>query len=92
MKKAFMKRLLAVFLAASAIFLFSGSYAPANERRALHMRQDVSRLEAKYLVPIGRTAGIKIYAGGVMVVEFAAIKTENGELSPAQSAGSKSEI
>lgn len=89
LKKAFMKRLLAVFLAASAIFLFSGSYAPANGAAAPAYAADVSRLEAKYLVPIGRTAGIKIYAGGVMVVEFAAIKTENGELSPAQECGLK---
>ena len=84
-----MKRLLAVFLAASAIFLFSGSYATANGAAAPAYAADVSRLEAKYLVPIGRTAGIKIYAGGVMVVEFAAIKTENGELSPAQECGLK---
>lgn len=89
LKKAFMKRLLAVFLAASAIFLFSGSYATANGAAAPAYAADVSRLEAKYLVPIGRTAGIKIYAGGVMVVEFAAIKTENGELSPAQECGLK---
>jgi len=48
-----------------------------------------SQLDADYLVPIGRTAGIKIYAGGILIVEFSEYETEAGLLSPARDGGLK---
>lgn len=39
------------------------------------------------LVPIGRTAGIKLFAEGVIVVETTEIETQNGKASPARDAG-----
>lgn len=44
-------------------------------------------LEAAELVPIGRTAGIKLYADGVIVTDFSEIRTPNGYASPAKRAG-----
>ena len=46
-------------------------------------------LDADALVPIGRTAGIKIYADGVIVTDFSQLHTANGYESPAQAAGLK---
>ncbi len=46
-----------------------------------------SRLEAQSLVPIGRTAGIKMYAGGVIVTELSDVQTSSGTVCPAKAAG-----
>lgn len=44
-------------------------------------------LNVKTLVPVGRTAGIKILAGGCVIVGTTAIQTESGEVYPAEDAG-----
>ena len=44
-------------------------------------------LEADELVPIGRTAGIKLYADGVIVTDFSELRTPDGYDSPARRAG-----
>ncbi len=84
-----LKRLLAAISVVSSIFLLSGSFF--SERGAVKPAAytEAARLDAGYLVPVGRTAGIKIYAGGVVVVEYADIKTASGERSPARDCGLK---
>lgn len=43
----------------------------------------------KELVPIGRTAGIKLFSDGVLIVGISKIVTDKGEISPADAAGLK---
>ena len=43
----------------------------------------------RYLVPVGRTVGIKLFARGVMVVGLTDVATETGSCSPAKSCGLK---
>ena len=39
------------------------------------------------LVPVGRTAGIKLFAPGVIVVEISEVETQNGKVCPAKDGG-----
>ncbi len=41
----------------------------------------------RYLVPVGQTVGIKLFARGVMVVGLSEVNTEQGACSPAESCG-----
>lgn len=41
------------------------------------------------LVPVGRTAGIKLFADGVLIVGISRVMTDRGEVSPAEEAGIK---
>lgn len=43
----------------------------------------------KVLVPIGRTAGIRMFSDGVLIVGISKISTDKGEKSPADDAGLK---
>ncbi len=43
----------------------------------------------RYLVPVGRTVGIKLFARGVMVVGLSDVTTETGSCSPAKDCGLK---
>lgn len=45
--------------------------------------------ETRYLVPVGRTVGIKLFARGVMVVGLSDVATEEGNSSPAKECGLK---
>ncbi|MCD8342016.1 MAG: SpoIVB peptidase [Clostridiales bacterium] len=42
-----------------------------------------------YLVPVGRTVGIKLFSHGVLVVGFSEVEGEAGPVSPAQDCGLK---
>ena len=43
----------------------------------------------RYLVPVGQTVGIKLFARGVMVVGLSEVNTQDGTCSPAQACGLK---
>ncbi|MCI5811451.1 MAG: SpoIVB peptidase [Clostridiales bacterium] len=45
------------------------------------------RLEADYLVPVGRTVGIKIRSGGVIITALSTVETTDGTACPAKEAG-----
>jgi stage IV sporulation protein B len=45
--------------------------------------------ERKMVIPIGSTAGIKMFSDGVLIVGISKIMTEKGEVSPASDAGLK---
>ena len=49
-----------------------------------------SILYPKEVVPIGRTAGIRMFSDGVLIVGISKISTDSGEKSPAGEAGMKS--
>ena len=44
-------------------------------------------LEATQLVPVGSTVGIELDSKGVTVVDFCAVKTADGEITPAEAGG-----
>ncbi len=43
--------------------------------------------DTRYVYPMGRTVGIKLFSEGVLVVGFSEIKTEQGSASPAKTCG-----
>ncbi len=54
---------------------------------AVPMWMPVAALEAEQLVPIGRTAGIKLYVDGVFITRLTPVETASGSVSPAEKAG-----
>ena len=70
------RALLRYFCAAAAVIVVLGSVFSASAA-TLHDR----------LVPIGKTAGIKLFADGVIVVETTEVETEKGKVTPAKNAG-----
>ena len=87
-KHAF-RRLAGTALAVLTAFLLASP--PVIPAAAVETSSPVScrpvRLEADYLVPVGRTAGIKIRAGGVIITELSTVETPDGTACPAKDAG-----
>ena len=80
MKLTFFSRL-AVALMAFALILPSSALA-AGEGGEVMAGDGV-----RYLAPIGRTVGIKLFSEGVLVIGLSDIKTEEGNSSPAKACG-----
>jgi stage IV sporulation protein B len=82
----------ALFFMLAAAVLFTGSgvtcgdYAePGRDLDALAV--GASARGQRWVVPLGRTVGIKLFSDGVMVVGLSEIATENGMASPAAACG-----
>jgi stage IV sporulation protein B len=59
--------------------------APGGQKAAC-----LGKTETRYLVPVGRTVGIKLFARGVMVVGLSDVNAADGTCSPAKECGLKS--
>ena len=88
-----LKRSAAAFSTALLLLIFASpldfdsSAAAEPVYASLEASCKPARLTADRLVPVGRTAGIKIYADGAIITDFSEVQTENGMISPARDAG-----
>ncbi len=64
---------------------FSSPVAAVNETTTLKTSQTGTR----FVYPIGKTVGIKLFSDGVLVIDTSDIKTEGGNASPAKECGLK---
>lgn len=79
-KPSFFSRL-AVMLFAFALLLPPAALAAGKDGEA------VAGDGVRYLAPIGRAVGIKLFSEGVLVIGLSDIKTEKGESAPAKACG-----
>lgn len=54
---------------------------------ALLLMPQAAALEAKTLIPVGQTVGIKLFSEGVVVIGLAEVETADGARSPGQACG-----
>ena len=79
-KFSFFSRLAVALLAFALVF-------PSSALAAGEGGEGVAGNGVRYLAPIGRTVGIKLFSEGVLVIGLSDIKTEEGNSSPAKTCG-----
>ncbi|MBR1779998.1 MAG: PDZ domain-containing protein, partial [Oscillospiraceae bacterium] len=78
-------RLMAMLLALSLAAL--GSFERLDTRAGGAVACLGGGTQTRYVVPVGRAVGIKLFARGVMVVGLSEVTTSSGESSPAKDCG-----
>lgn len=73
------------FLLTACALLFQPFYLPASA--AYKDGDEPVNRTVRYVYPMGKTVGIKLFSEGVLVVGLSDIKTEKGNSSPAKSCG-----
>ena len=77
------------FFRSTALFLLAiiCSFALLQQPAAAVGSGDAAGSNGRYVCPIGRTVGIKLFSEGVLVIGLSDIKTEDGSSSPARACG-----
>jgi stage IV sporulation protein B len=69
-----------------ATFLLTSFASPVFATQRTGQNQ-MNETGTRYVYPVGKTVGIKLFSDGVLVIGTSDIKTQNGDISPAKACG-----